>query len=236
MAIAATHLTTDASGTNASSYATASISPTADCLILAAVASQDSSDTGAPSLSGNGLTWELIDSFIYSTTGQVSRLSLFRAMGAAPSAGAVTITMSSASIGCAWSISEFSGVNTSGANGAGAVLQSATNVATATTSPLTVTLAAFADAANRPYGAFVDTRGDAAELSVGSGFSMLGIDFHTSPQTTIATEWKTSTDTSVDMSPSGAASVDIGGIAVEIVDASFVPPSSGSDIIIVTMG
>ena len=85
MAISALNLTSGTNTANLASYSTDSITPSANKLILAAVSLQDSADSGAPTLSGNGLTWIQIDSLVYSTTGGGHRLTLFRAMGSSPS-------------------------------------------------------------------------------------------------------------------------------------------------------
>ena len=192
MAISGAHLTSGGDATDASSYATASISPGANRLVLAVIETSKLAGTAPlPSLAGNSLTWVEIANVL--TVGNSHRLTLFRALGAAPSAGAVTITATAAT-GCAWSVAEFDGIDTSGTNGSGAIVQSVTGSGSSTA--LLATLAGFADAVNNAaYGGFGWAL-NAATATPGSGFTELGeggadIDRAQS-------EWKLGEDTSVD--------------------------------------
>jgi hypothetical protein len=200
------HLTTGSSTNNVSSYSTATIAPTAKALVLAWVTSTGSSPA-VPTVTGCSLTWVQVASF----GGSGQRLTLFRAMGAAPTSGSVSISFGAAQTGCAWSIVQFSGVDTSGSDGAGAVVQSAANNATGITS-LTVTLGAFADPNNATAGGFASNINAAA--SAGSGFSYISGAGYATPTAHIDTEWRGDNDTTVDMSfPSSANAA---GIAAEI--------------------
>ena len=209
MTVAATHLTTARDGTPAASFATASIAPSADRLVLASVLSLVSGGGGnVPTLSGNSLTWVQIATQTFSAFSEL-RITLFRAMGASPSSGTVTIDFSAQTQDfCSWSLTEFNNVDTSGADGAGAVVQSAINSDTAATS-LTMTLAAFAEANNATHGAVGISINEAPV--VGSGFSLLGTT--AGGQGSLGSEWRSDNDTSVDMTFSSA---NCGGIAVEI--------------------
>lgn len=148
-------LTTSGSTDDGTSYQTKSITPAADTLILAWVASKrsDSTTPGAPSLSGNGMTWTQEATLAFDVGGtDRRRLTLFRAYDASPSAGKVTIDnfggTSETQDRCSWSIGEFP---TTGVSSAAAVVQSVAGAAgTADASSYTVTLAAFTNAANRP--------------------------------------------------------------------------------------
>lgn len=209
MAVAAAHLVTNSSGANATSYTTASVAPTANALVLIWVAHNDTK----PTVSGNGLTWvEVLDENLAAETPD-RRMTLFRAMGASPSAEAITIDMGAATQSrCAWSVIEFTGVDTTGTNGSGAVVQAVANDngEVAATS-LAVTLAAFGSADNATAGGFMHV---AIETSTeGDGFTVLG-NIGATESRTLLTEWKASNDTSVDAS--WASSVRCIGIAVEI--------------------
>src|SRR5687767_13823040 len=131
MAVTATALTGAMNNVDQSSYATASITPTANRLILCFVQSRASS-AAVPTLTGCGLTWVQVSTGANSTT--ALRLTLFRAMGAAPSTGALTIDFGGqVQANCSWSVVEFDGVDTSGTNGSGAIVQaSAINEVTGT--------------------------------------------------------------------------------------------------------
>ncbi len=164
----ATNLTAGDAGSGASSYATASITPSANALVLAYIHSFGSGGPGnTPTATGCGLTWVVVASFVPSGN---NRVTLFRAMGS-PTSGAVTFDFAgqNQSIPC-WTISQFTGVDQTGTNGSGAVVQSVTG--TAFTNNLVITLAAFGNAANAGYGAFNISA--VATISPGSGFTQLG--------------------------------------------------------------
>lgn len=216
---AASVISPNRSSTDASSYNTASGSPGANKLQLLAVHAINSaaSNPAAPTISGAGLTWVEVASSLYDTGGSNrARVTLFRAMSASPGSGALTITFSETMTNCEWTWIEFDGVDTSGTNGSGAIVQSATNNATATS--LSVTLAAFGDATNNvAYGCFAHQANEGN--TAGSGFSMtFGATsqetFGASRVASLGSEWKTGEDTGVDMSWTTSALC--GGIAVEV--------------------
>lgn len=201
-----------------SSSSTASIAPTANRLILLTVSSRTgiTANPNQPTVTGNGLTWVAINSIVYDTTSSSRRrVTLFRAMGAAPSAGAVAIDFGGqAQTDVGWSVDQSSsGVDISGTNGSGAIVQSATNKDEAGGTSLTVTLAAFGNSGNATFGAFAI--GDfGITPTVGSGFTMLGqSNIGSGNGVDCFTEYKSTNDTSVDMDFGVALS---GGIAIEI--------------------
>lgn len=127
-----THLTDDTNSSSASSYNTASISPGSNDLIIVTVVSRTGTSTNPnqPTLSGNGLTYEVIDGDVFDNTSSSRRRETkFRAMGVSPSSGAISISFGGQTqTTCTWSIEKVSGdVDTSGANGSGAIKQSAIN-------------------------------------------------------------------------------------------------------------
>src|SRR5690606_16337121 len=103
-----THLVTDSSTTDGLSFQTASITPTANSLVLAFVLTEGTAET--PSLSGNGLTWTLEETETGAGSGR--NLHVYSAIGAYPSAGAVTITFASDNArAIVWSIVECANVD-----------------------------------------------------------------------------------------------------------------------------
>lgn len=120
MTVTATHLTTGSSTTNASSYNTASITPTANRLVLVGFTiTVASSPSPTPAVTGCGLTWEQVDQTVVGSR----TVHVFRTMGAAPTTGALTIAGASLT-SALWSLVEYDGVDTSGTNGSGAIAQS----------------------------------------------------------------------------------------------------------------
>lgn len=214
MAIAAAHLVTNNSETDAASYDTASITPTGNSLVLAAIYSRKAAggEPIDPILTGNGLTWV---NMIEVVVAGVHKLSLFRAMGASPSAGAVTIDFSAEDqTFAAWTISEFSGVDTTGSNGANAVGTPVTNLDEAANTGLTITLAAFSSATNGVFGAV--RAGNA--VTAGTGFTELAETTNTNVLQ-FESQWRADADTSVDWSWASSAAATF-GVAVEIKEPS----------------
>lgn len=225
---------TSGSGSSATSFNTASITPSANKLILLSVASRVSGGgNNTPSASGNGITWEVVQSV--QEAGSWNRITILRSMGSAPTTGAITISFAGQTqVNAIWSVSEYGNVDTSGSNGAGAIVQNATNTGVAATT-LSVTLGAFADTDNATYGAIVSEV--AGAINNGTGFTEIH-DANTTDNS-LETEWRVDNDTSVDWSWGSGARV--GGIAIEIdagspllnkvstSDSGFVNPDTGGD-------
>lgn len=171
--ITATHLTTSDGGlSGGTSFNTASITPSANKLVLLAVWQSAASGTpNTPTVSGNGLTWVQVATYQLSYN-TARRMTIFRAMGASPSAGAVTVDFGGQSqTFFSWSISEFDGVAKTGTNGSDAVVQSSNAEQNGTYSGLTVTLGTFANAANAAWGYILN--GGTNAITSGSGFTEL---------------------------------------------------------------
>ncbi|HET9667355.1 MAG TPA: hypothetical protein VFP09_11380 [Desertimonas sp.] len=210
------HLTTASNDVDATSFTTASISPTADRLVLAAIWNGATGANPQPTVTGNGLTWVLVDQAAYDVSGTFGILHLFRAMGSSPSSGAVTIDYGATTIlGCGWSIVEWGGVDTSGTNGSGAIVQSVDAIGTSASAD--VTLAAFADTDNPTFAALAQQTADVE--TPGAGFTRLGRSATATPVTSITTFYNLNNDTSVDADWT-TATEKWGIIGVEIKTAS----------------
>lgn len=210
-----TNLTSGFSDTDATSYNTASVSPSSNYLNLVSVTNVKSSTPDTPTLSGNGITYEQIDTHVIDSVGTMRRSTLFRSLGSSPSSGAITIDFGgNTQTACSWVVDTVSGVDTSGTNGSGAIVQSAktTQDNTGNTTSLTATLSSFSSANNLTYGVYggASTTG----LTAGSGFTILASASSTTPTSDVATEWKSTNDTTVDFSFD--ANDAIGVIALEI--------------------
>ena len=228
MSITQTALTSGADGTNAYSIDTASVSPSANKLVLLAIEvdfMSAQSSAPAATITGNGLTWVLIATRLHwaDSSNWWNCLYLYRTMGASPSTGAVTLDFGATQYdSIAWAMSEFTGMDTSGTNGSGAIVQSASNYGAATDT-VTVTLASFGSANNATYGCFGvgDTGGTSRSFTPGTGFSEIhdtGFGY-----ASLGTQWRNDNDTSVD-STASASSSGMAGIAVEIKQASAYAP------------
>jgi len=200
---------TAGSGTSAG---TASVSPTGNYLILAALSLRWTNSQSTPTItvSGNGLTWVQVAEENGTAGSSEWSLHVFRALGASPSSGAITFSSGSENvIAWNWDVIEWSDVDTSGTNGSGAIAQSATNFGT---SPLTVTLAS-GDSGNSTFGAFAENDYDNPTYTPGTGFTE--ISDGSSGFASLQTEWQSGIDTSVDATCS-TSSAPMLGIAIEV--------------------
>jgi len=225
-----TGLTSSANASPGATQATASITPTANRLVKLSInISWASQQTTAPALTitygGTGLTFELIASVMHWPVGSDwwNTQYLYRALGASPTAGAITIDPGVVSMDAiAWAVSETSDVDTSGTNGSGAVVQSATNFNGPSVSALAATLAAFGSANNATFACFgcgdtdatvrtfAPSAPDSEIHDTGAQYSSIGTQFYSGNNTT--------PDTTVSASLTGDSG--IAGIAIEIKAAS----------------
>jgi len=150
MAVSAAHLTNGTA--EAVPVSTASVSPGSNRLLLLAVVVRLTGTAPSDSLTvtGLGLTWVKVGTVVYTNR---RRAWVYRALGT-PSAGTVTINSGDAAVitNVLWSLDEFAGVNTSGADGSGAVADVATNAVSATTT-ISVTIAGAGVDGDATYGA-----------------------------------------------------------------------------------
>lgn len=210
MAVSVTALTTGKDTTLTSTKTTASVTLTANQPALLAVHIYHTSPLPTvTSVTATGAIWELVKSVNSGTTGTLIRLELWRTMTSANQTGAVTINLSAVTT-AGWALSKCSGVLTTGTNGSGAIVQSATN-GNITGDTVTVTLAAFASVSNGTYGA--NGHVSTAAVSPGSGFTELS-EVNGTTFGTLETQWRADNDTTVDQAGSGSGYNT--GIAVEL--------------------
>jgi adhesin/invasin len=168
-----TLLTSGHDPTNTSTFTTASIAPAPNTLVTVAVLTHQSSAAAPdPTLTGGGMAnWEVVASVAYDGTTPLDRVTIFRAMSAAPGSGPITIKTSVTVSNCQWIVSQWTGVNQSGTNGSGAIVQTKSATGAAVTT-LTPTLAAFASATDVAYGVF-GVANATAVIAAGSGFTTI---------------------------------------------------------------
>jgi len=209
-------------------FNTASGSPHSNWLQLLTISSRTttSTDPNIPTVTGAGLTWELVDTIIYDTGGSSrKRVSLFRALGTA-SAGALTIDFAGQQQAAnAWVWDEVDGADTGGTNGSAAIVQTDTVLdASGSATALSATLSAFGDSANATY-ANISMGNSSVTATPGSGFAQVGSALGS--QTRTYTEFRNDNDTSPDWT--FTAGGEVGIIAVELKAAGGVvaaPPPS----------
>ena len=98
-------LTSGSNPNNQNTYVTQTITPTSDRLVVVFVGSVSASTSAEPVVSGNGLTWQRVESLAFGTN-ETRRLACFTARGAAPSAAPITFSFNVAQLGCTWSVFE----------------------------------------------------------------------------------------------------------------------------------
>jgi len=207
------------STTFAPSYTTAAFTPVANRLNLIWVTNTKATTPDTPTLVGNGLTWVQVATVLWGTTGTpTARTTLFRAMGASPTNGSITISFGGVSQnGCAWDLVDFSGVDQTGANGSGAVVQAVTGAANgAGIGGLSISLAPLSYSGNATAGGFSNAVNNATSITPGSGYSPTAGVTYASPSISLRSEAASVGSTTVNVTQS--ATSDIAGIAVEIRD------------------
>lgn len=196
MALNLTELTTGGTTTPSGSVNTAVVSPAANRAQYLTVHGSVAGATAPsiPTVTGCGLTWVQVATT--TNTDGVSftqRLTLFRAMGASPTSGAITIAHGALVPDdfIAWTLQEATDADTSGTNGSGSVVQSATNTGSSTTA--SATLAAFGNAGNGAY-IVVGTVGAGTSLTPEAGYTGFTQASHNASITRAA--WKVGQDLS----------------------------------------
>lgn len=166
--LTAINLTHGGTLTQATSYNTNSITPSANNLIILSVESLFSSGTpNTPTVTGASMTWVQVATSVLNHT----RITVFRSMSSSPGSGALTIDFGGQTQhDINYSIDSISGCDTSGSNGSGAIVQSPTNTSTATSGSLG--MANLQNPNNLVYGALGLEAGGLI-ISPGSGWTQL---------------------------------------------------------------
>jgi hypothetical protein len=176
--------------------ATADISAAAGTLVLVWVGSAtEVEQTNLPTVQGGGMTWDLVASNVRNAA--IRRLSVFRGTSSTPSGGSLTIGFGGQEQqALAWGVVEYSGVDVSGVNGSGAIVQIGTADAEALEVLASVDLGPFSSPSNATTGGFL---AGANELLPGAGFAELFeagqikrtvmVEFKPSPDTRVDTTW-----------------------------------------------
>jgi hypothetical protein len=176
MALSITTLTTGSSSTANTVYTTATVVPSVNTLLLFTVSvysSSSATNPATPTITGNGLTWELIDKADPDALGtDRSTIFVFRSMASVSTPGAITMTFvgSNQSKVC-WTLDEVSGVKTTGANGSGAIAQSQTAVTAAADVSLSATFTNPLTSGNLGWAAFQVESTTTNTFTAGSGWT-----------------------------------------------------------------
>ncbi len=213
--------TAGADDTNALVYQTSSVQFHNGRLYLLAVHGRRASGgiQAAPTISGGGITWQQVNEITFDIGSPDRRIVVYRGLvTSGATTGIVTITWGGSNLSsCDWIIDEVTGIDTSGTNGSGAIVQSGvTSVESG--SSLTINLSAFSATHNATWAAFgLSYQGASGILTPGSGFSIVGASQSGSEAHSIASQKKipNASDTSVDGSFASSSSA-VGAVALEI--------------------
>jgi len=163
---------------NAVVFTTGPIAPRGNTLVTVAVMAQQSQGVApSPTVSGGGMSaWTEVASVTFDPLSlPTRRLTIYRAMSAAPGSGPLTITFSGTQFSSQWIVSQWDSVDTGGVNGAGAIVQTGLSRGDAV-SGLTVPLLAFQSSHNVAYGVF-GVRSGRAAITPGAGFTEISEQF-----------------------------------------------------------
>lgn len=209
-AVVETNLDSGYDPSNLSTYSTNSITPTARSLQIATVFTRiGTGPNNTPTITGCNLTWVLVDTVLVGTN---RKLTTLRAMGAAPSAGVLSLDFGGQTqTQCIWSVAEFAGADHGGTNGSGAIAQHPTPT-TGTGTSASLTLAALYDSHSVAYGA--TTLGSTPTITRGSGFTEIHNVLGAENGTSVETEYKENT-TAVTSSWSGSQSWGMIGLEIK---------------------
>lgn len=228
-AIGHTALFSGTSTTDATSYdtstgtwspATGTWAPTAGELQIVSVLSRGAATPNQPTITGHGLTYVPITSVTFGTLAtNLSRLTVFRAIGASPTMGGLVIDFAGQTqTHCTISVSEFSGIDDTGVNGAAAIGQFEEN-AVDSSGTIDVTLPDVATiAGSAVYAAFGNTTGTA--YTPDTGWSEIHDIQSSSPLNRLETQYNLSFDQTANGALSSGATPNQGGIILELLPAS----------------
>lgn len=207
-ALYASLLTAGSNTAATSPYASASVAPAANAYLLAATHVTGTA-VADPTVTGLGLTWELID--VQTVGGTTRKLAVYGAQcGATPGSGAITFTPGGTLTGAAWAIIQVAGVSPTTPHA-----QEATNVGTAVAS-LALTLPAQGQAANRWFAFYATSNNSALTIAAPANWVELSENAYSTPSSKLWTGWNFAGSAPSSVSVSEDASYDFRGIAVEI--------------------
>ena len=234
MAVVCTNLTSGSDSDGNATASAGSITLVANRLYVCAVKhkTQISTEPNLTSLSQTGVTWVQIGSALNPDNAGTSRqkMDLWRTMVSSDTTQTLNFSFGGQNqTFVSWIIDEFTGMDTTGTNGSGAIVQSATGVI-ASAGPadtvVTATLAAFGSTDNATYG-FFGNGNNASSPTVGAGFSLVKYFSEPAGAMDLVTEFKSTNDTTVDVTFSSDVEVGIYGVEIKAAAAGEVIKPNG---------
>lgn len=215
--VARANITASSSSTDATTYATASVTLKAGRLYLMSVENSHGSSATAVSTISGGPTFTSRSTTQYNSS--LNRVSIWSAVPTTDYTGTLTIDFGATTqTGACWALDEMSGVDTTTNDG---IVQNA--VGTGNSGTALATLAAFGSTSNATYAAHGHAAATAS--APGSGFTELSDVTAATPAQALCTDWRVDNDTTADAT---FTSAQWGSCAVEVkADTSpfVIPPS-----------
>lgn len=225
MALAFSVLDSGTTNSNATSYTTGSVTPGANRLeLLCLTLNRNAGLPTTPTVTGNGLTWVQIGSNVTFATDVAieSAQAVFRAMGASPSTGAITVDHGGVTHeGLLWALVEVTGMDTSGTNGSGAIVQAVTKALPTTTEAalsISQTMSAFGTVDNRGFAWACHSFTEAITPRT-SWTELIDLSLATSPSRDAEAQWSNAAGTDANVScswPSTTSRAAIIGLEIAI--------------------
>jgi hypothetical protein len=178
-------------------HTTAAVSPAPNTLVTIAVLAHHAD--GAPPLpviTGGGMSqWTLVSTVTFDVlSAPWKHIAVYRAMSASPGSGPITITYTKSPSHVLWIVSQWDGVDLSGVNGEGAIVQTG-SMAADEVNGLTLNLAPFSHSNNVAYGVFA-VRRNLPAITPGEGFTEIAdLGSSESPPSALQAQWKLNDNT-----------------------------------------
>lgn len=229
MALALTALTSAWNQVDANSYATASVTIAANRGYLLVVGTpQQGANPTKPTVSGASVTWTEADDILWASVGTPRRrTTVFRCLNVTGGSGVLTIDYGGVTQGgCSWALIEITGMDTSGTNGSGMVVQvvkSAIDPSAATSG--SISLAALGSANNVAFGAVAHIANEVT--TPGAGYAELTDNPGNNPSLSVQTEYLINV-TTVNASWATSSIWGITGIEIKAAD-DYIPRYSAHD-------
>jgi hypothetical protein len=205
--------------TDLAAYTSSSFTPDANQLIVVSFSSTQAASTDPSTVtvsnSGTGLTWTLVSEFLYKPGGTTRcRLSIYAAKApASPVAMTVTGTYSAAITGCIINAFQVTGSNVATGSVASCFVQTVPSSASAVGTSASVTLAAPAQAKNRPFLVVAHTANE--DTTAQTGWTEIADNGITLPVQALQVQWRSAIfDTAT--GATWTTSTNYGAVAMEI--------------------
>lgn len=184
MALTVAHLTTGSSTTDGTSFATASVTPTAGALVLVAVTLVVTTAPIAPLISvvGNGIVYQVVAPVLAIANPAARAMAVYVGRSGAPSAGTIVMTGSGTYTAAAWSVVEVTG-------DLARVRQVASTVNTVNATAYSTTIPGTLLAGSVLLGILAGPEVAVPSMFPGTDYVQLGHAQAFTPSTAILTEW-----------------------------------------------